>query len=239
MLVYIVTAFPEMMEASLNVSMFRKASQNNLVQYIVWDLRDFTKDKHRQIDDTPYGGGPGMVIKPEPFFRAFYKIKKELGSSKFRVIFPTPAGKTFCHRYSVELSKESVLVFFCGHYKGVDERVIQKLVTDEISIGDYVVTGGELPSLLIIDSVIRHVPGVLHSYESAETDSFSDDLLEGPQYTRPQSYRSMTVPEVLLSGNHAQIAEWRYKQRLSRTRERRNDLYNKLTEKHEVGGSNG
>lgn len=239
MKIFVVTAFPGMVKACLSESMFKKASEKEGVVYKIWNLRDFTKDKHKQIDDTPYGGGPGMVLKPEPFFRAYDRLEKKLGKSKPRVIFPSPQGTVFNHALSKELAKESDLTFFCGHYKGVDERVLEKLVTDEISIGDFVVTGGELPALMIIDAVIRHIPEVLHSYESAETDSFTDSLLEGPIYTHPQKYRGMSVPEILLLGDHSKIAEWKHKQRINRTRQRRSDLLNSKTERNDFGGNNG
>lgn len=224
MKIYIITAFPGMITACLSESMFRKAAENGKVEFNVWNLRDFTRDKHKQIDDKPYGGGAGMVLKPEPFFRAYDKIVKLTGHKRPRVVFPTPQGRLFNHHLALELAQESDLTFFCGHYKGVDERVIANLVTDEISIGDYVLTGGELPALIIIDAVIRHIAGVLHSYESAETDSFTDNLLEGPIYTHPQVYRRKSVPEVLTTGNHAKINAWRQEQRKLRTRQRRIDL---------------
>jgi len=224
--IHFVTVFPGIIHSCLNESMFRKALENGCVAFHVWDLRDFTSDRHRQVDDIPYGGGAGMVLKPEPFFRAFERIRETTGDSQLRVIFPSPQGRILNHRLACELATENVLVFFCGHYKGVDERVIEHLVSDEISIGDYILTGGELPALVIADSLIRHIPGVLHSYESAATDSFTDNLLEGPIYTRPQEFQGMTVPEVLLSGHHAQIETWRNEQRLKRTTQRRKDLIN-------------
>ena len=224
MKIFIVTAFPQIMEAYLTESMIRKAREMELVAFEIWDIRDFTNNKHRQIDDSPFGGGAGMVMKPEPFFRAHDKIKEILGREKPRVIFPSPQGKVFNHQMSLDLAGAEDLTFFCGHYKGVDERVIQELVTDEISLGDFVLTGGELPALAIIDACIRHIPGVLHDYDSAETDSFADDLLEGPIYTKPREYRGLVVPEILLSGHHAKIAEWREQQRLIRTKDRRKDL---------------
>lgn len=228
MKIYILTAFPEIFKACLNISMFKKAHERAGVEYLVMNLRDFSTNKHKQIDDTPYGGGSGMVLKPEPFFFAYDYIIKENPDRKFRVIYPTPQGKVFNTEIAKNLAREDILVFFCGHYKGVDERVIQSLVTDEISIGDYVLTGGELPTLIIIDTLIRHIPGVLHSYESAESDSFEDSLLEGPVYTKPAEFRGLRVPEVLLSGNHELINKWRYEQRLKRTKERRKDLIEKI-----------
>ncbi|MFA7709936.1 MAG: tRNA (guanosine(37)-N1)-methyltransferase TrmD [Candidatus Neomarinimicrobiota bacterium] len=239
MKIYIVTAFPGMITACLAESMFRKAVENGGVEFNVWNLRDFTRDKHKQIDDKPYGGGAGMILKPEPFFRACDKIVKLTGRKKPRVIFPTPQGKLFNHQIAVDLAKETDLTFFCGHYKGVDERVIANLVTDEISIGDYVLTGGELPVLVMLDTIIRHIPSVLHSYESAETDSFADNLLEGPIYTHPRVYRRKSVPEVLTSGNHANITAWRQEQRIIRTRHRRSDLIENSNNMKSEDKSNG
>jgi len=228
MKIFIVTAFPGIIQACLSETMYRKAAEKGCVEYLVWNLRDFTRDKHKQIDDKPFGGGAGMVLKPEPFFRAYDKIKKVSGEKSPRVIFPSPQGILFSHTLALRLAQNANLTFFCGHYKGVDERVIANLVTDEISIGDYVVTGGELPALVMIDAIIRHVPGVLHSYESATSDSLADNLLEGPLYTKPRTYRRKNVPEILLSGNHTEIKEWRRIQRIERTRERRTDLLKKI-----------
>lgn len=239
MKIFIITAFPEMITTYLAESMFRKAVENSGVEYNVWNLRDFTRDKHKQIDDKPYGGGAGMVLKPEPFYRAHDKIAKLTGRKKPRVIFPTPQGQLLSHKMAVELAREPDLTFFCGHYKGIDERVIENLVTDEISIGDYVLTGGELPTLVLIDAIIRHIPEVLHDYKSAETDSFADNLLEGPIYTHPQVYRRKSVPEVLTSGNHAKIDAWRREQRLIRTRQRRNDLIDNLINTKSEDKNNG
>jgi len=228
MKIFIVTAFPGIIQACLSETMYRKAAEKGCVEYLVWNLRDFTRDKHKQIDDKPFGGGAGMVLKPEPFFRAYDKIKKVSGEKSPRVIFPSPQGILFSHTLALRLAQNANLTFFCGHYKGVDERVIANLVTDEISIGDYVVTGGELPALVMIDAIIRHVPGVLHSYESAASDSLADNLLEGPLYTKPRTYRRKNVPEILLSGNHTEIKKWRRIQRIERTRERRTDLLKKI-----------
>ena len=227
MKIFIVTAFPQIMEAYLTESMIKKARDLNLVEFEIWDIRDFAFDKYRQIDDSPFGGGAGMVMKPEPFFLAHDKVREILGKEKPKVIFPSPQGRALDHKMSLNLALEEYLTFFCGHYKGVDERVIQELVTDEVSLGDFVLTGGELPTLAIIDALIRHIPGVLGDYDSAETDSFADGLLEGPLYTKPREYRELKVPEILLSGHHAKIAEWRQQQRINRTKDRRIDLLNK------------
>lgn len=234
-----VTAFPGMIEASVSESMFRKAAEKGKVEYQIWNLRDFTRDRHRQIDDTPYGGGPGMILKPEPFFRAHDRLVKMTEAEQARIIYPTPQGELLDHPLTLELAREERLVFFCGHYKGIDQRVRDALVTDEISIGDYVLTGGELPALVIADAVVRHIPGVLHRYESAKTDSFADNLLEGPLYTNPREYRGWEVPDILLTGNHVKIEEWRQNQRMKRTQDRRKDLMKKSNRDREHGGKNG
>ena len=222
----IITAFPEMISSYLSFSMLRKAQQEDLVSFSVWDLRDFSFDKHNQIDDKPYGGGAGMVLKPEPFFRAYDKLLQQSRLEQPQVILPTPQGKKLNHDVSTELSNLSEINFFCGHYKGIDERVREEIVTSEISIGDYVLTGGELPALVIIDSIIRHIPDVLNSYQSAQSDSFTDDYLEGPIYTRPRNYQGLSVPDILLSGDHQKIDQWRQEKRLERTKNKRNDLIN-------------
>lgn len=224
MKVRVVTAFPNMIKPYFAESMFKQASSKGIVEFEIWDLRDFTKDKHRQIDDTPYGGGAGMVLKPEPFFRAYDKIITESNQEKPVIIMPTPQGNKLNHKLSVDLTKYEEISFFCGHYKGVDERVRENLVTREISIGDYVLTGGELPALVIIDSLIRHIPQVLNNYNSARTDSFADQLLEGPIYTKPREFRGHKVPDILLSGHHQKIKEWRKKKRILRTKKRREEL---------------
>ncbi len=239
MTIWFVTVFPEMIKAYLSESMFKKAVDSDLVTFHVWDLRDFTHDKHRQVDDKPFGGGAGMVMMPEPFFQANDRLEELQGDRPFKVICPSPQGKLLTHQTAVDLADGDDIVFFCGHYKGIDERVMENLVDEEISIGDYVLTGGELPALVIADTIIRHIPGVLNSYESAESDSFADDLLEGPIYTQPREYRNLQVPEILLTGNHAKIDEWRYQQRLARTNERRKELLKAKTGKNDVGGKNG
>ena len=240
MKIRVVTAFPDMITPYFSESMFKKAREMDLVEFEVWDLRDFTRDKHRQIDDKPYGGGAGMVLKPEPFFRAHDKIVEIDGKSeKPTIILPTPQGKKLEHDLSVKLAEFNAITFFCGHYKGIDERVRENLVTHEISIGDYVLTGGELPALVIIDSLIRHIPEVLHNYESARSDSFTDHLLEGPIYTKPREYRGHKVPDILLSGHHAKIKAWKKKKRISRTRQRREELLNNKSENHLVEDKNG
>ncbi len=225
MLIDIITAFPAIVKDPLGTSIPRQAQKKGVVEYRIHDLRDHTVDKHRQIDDAPYGGGPGMVLKPEPIFRAVESLQSNCEShTKCEVIFPTPQGIVYKQNHASELSGYDHLIFICGHYKGVDERVREKLVTLEISVGDFVLSGGEIPALVIIDSVVRLLPGVLNDPASAETDSFSDELLDGPHYTRPENFRGMTVPEVLLSGHHDNIVRWKKQQRLARTQQRRRDL---------------
>ncbi|NIV97125.1 tRNA (guanosine(37)-N1)-methyltransferase TrmD [candidate division KSB1 bacterium] len=224
MKIYIVTAFPKLFEGPLNESMIRRAQEKNCVQIEICNLRSFTSDKHKQVDDYPYGGGPGMILKPEPFFRAIEHLKNEEKLTEPRIIFMTPQGKPYNQAVAKQLSKYKELIFLCGHYKGVDERVREYLVTEEISIGDYILTGGELPALVVIDSIIRLLPGVLGNLDSAKSDSFEDGLLDYPYYTRPENLDGMKVPEVLLSGHHAEIARWRKRKSLERTKQRRNDL---------------
>lgn len=224
----VITGFPAIMREPLNESILKQAQQRVDLQIRIWDLRDFASDRHRTIDDQPYGGGPGMVLKPEPIFKALEEIlSRPADKERARIIYPTPQGKRFDQKMAEELAREAHLVFICGHYKAVDQRVIDTWVTDEISVGDFVLSGGEIPTLLIIDAVVRLIPGVLGDPDSARTDSFSDNLLDSPYYTRPEDFRGLKVPEVLLSGNHQQIARWRLEQRIQRTRERRPDLYQK------------
>ncbi len=222
----VITVFPRLVAGPLDESMIKQARKRTGLDIRVWDLRDFTTDRHRTVDDTPYGGGAGMVLKPEPLWQALEHIFQETGDrTGARVIFPTPQGRRFSQAMAEELAECPHLVFLCGHYKAVDQRVIDAWVSDEISIGDFILSGGELPALVIIDAVVRLIPGVIGDFDSARTDSFQDDLLDAPYYTRPEEFRGMRVPDVLRSGNHQAIAEWRFQQRLQRTRERRPDLY--------------
>ncbi|NCC52027.1 MAG: tRNA (guanosine(37)-N1)-methyltransferase TrmD [Spartobacteria bacterium] len=217
----IITIFPGMLTGYLGESMMKRASEAGLVRFSYIDLRDFTTDVHRTTDDRPYGGGPGMIMKPEPIFKAVESVRRE-GS---RIILMTPQGAPFRQQTAVALAAETHLVFICGHYEGVDERVREFLVTDEISIGDYVLTNGALASAVVIDAVVRLLPGVLGAGEEAtEQESFRRPLLEFPQYTRPADYNGMQVPEILLSGNHPAIARWREEQSMKRTSERRPDM---------------
>lgn len=219
-----------MFEGPFNAGLFQKAIEAGVVKVDIRNIRDYTHDRHHTTDDYPYGGGAGMVMKPEPLFEAVERIKTELaqqGVENVPVILLSPQGRLFTQQVAVELSKESSLVFLCGQYEGVDERVREHLATDEISIGDYVLSGGELPAMVVINAIVRLIPGFLGSPESLLSESHTGGLLEYPQYTRPTIFRDWSVPEVLLSGNHAQIAKWRREQALLRTAERRPELLNK------------
>ncbi|KXH80101.1 tRNA (guanosine(37)-N1)-methyltransferase TrmD [Sporosarcina sp. HYO08] len=219
----VLSLFPEMFEGVLHSSIMKKAQSNEAVSFHVTDFRNFAADKHRKVDDYPYGGGAGMVLKPEPLFAAVEAVSEGLEKPP-RVILMCPQGERFTQKKAEELSKEEHLVFICGHYEGYDERIRQHLVTDELSIGDFVLTGGEIAAMAVIDSVVRLLPNVLGNADSSVLDSFSTGLLEHPQYTRPANFNGMEVPEVLLSGNHAAIEKWREEQSLLRTLERRKDL---------------
>lgn len=232
MVVDIVTIFPQMIEPALAEGVIGRARVKGLVDVKARDLRDYTTDRHRVVDDVPFGGGPGMVMKPEPIFRAVEAIAGERGGPS-AVILTTPQGRRFSHAEAVRFSRMERLIILCGRYEGVDERVAEALVTDEISIGDYVLTGGELPALVVVDAVVRLVPGVVGDDASVAADSFVEGLLDYPHYTRPADFRGMTVPDVLLSGHHAEIARWRREQQLARTAERRPDLLGRHTEQVE------
>lgn len=225
MQIHVLSLFPEMFSGVFGSSIIKKAQEKGAVELAVTDIREYSENKHKQVDDYPYGGGAGMVLKPEPMFKAVEAITKD---RKPRVILMCPQGERFNQKKAEELSKEDDLVFLCGHYEGYDERIRTHLVTDEISIGDFVLTGGELPAMTIIDSIVRLLPGVLGQQDSHIQDSFSTGLLEHPHYTRPAEFRGMKVPDVLLSGNHAKIAEWREEQSFKRTLERRPDLIEAL-----------
>jgi len=216
----VVTIFPRMLEGFFGESMLKRATEKNAVVFNTVDIRDFTTDVHRTTDDRPYGGGPGMIMKPEPLFEAVESVVTPLA----RVILMTPQGRRFGQAEAQRLAGEHHLIFICGHYEGVDERVCEELVTEEISIGDYVLTNGVLASAVVIDSVVRLLPDVLGGEGSTEDESFIGGRLEYPQYTRPAEYRGMKVPEILFSGNHEEIASWRDEQSRRRTEERRPDL---------------
>jgi tRNA (guanine37-N1)-methyltransferase len=223
----ILTLFPQLFEAPFSYGIFKRAIDNGLVSLDIYNIRDYTHDKHHTADDTPYGGGAGMVLKPGPIFEAVEAIKAKSGNETMDVILLTPQGRLLNQQVAQELSQKKHLVFICGHYEGEDERVRQYLATDEISIGDYVVTGGEIPAMVAIDAALRLIPGVLGSAESALDDSHASGLLEYPQYTRPENFKGWKVPEVLISGDHAKIARWRREQIIKRTLERRPELLNK------------
>lgn len=241
MIVDVVTIFPQMIEPVLSEGVIGRARASGLVEVKARDLRDYTSDKHRVVDDVAFGGGPGMVMKPEPFFRAVEEIDAERGTSDEErgtrddergttnaercVVLMTPQGRPFSHAEALRLSRMKRIIVLCGRYEGVDERVAETIVTDEISIGDYVLTGGELPALVVIDAVVRLVPGVVGDDQSVVNDSFVDGLLDYPQYTRPADFRGLRVPDVLLSGHHAEIERWRRAEQRRRTEQRRPDLW--------------
>lgn len=220
---HILTLFPEMVTGGLNTSITGRAMEKGLITVNAVNIRDFSKDRHRHVDDYPYGGGAGMVMQPGPVYDAYEDLAYRTGKRP-RVIYLTPQGHVFNQSIAEELAQEEDLVFLCGHYEGIDERVLELIVTDYLSIGDYVLTGGELPAMVMIDCISRLVPGVLNNDVSAEFESFHDNLLEYPQYTRPEIFMDKKVPEVLLSGHHKNIDTWRRQKSIERTLERRPDL---------------
>ena len=223
---HILTLFPEMVENGLQTSILGRAIQKGLIGIHAVNIRDYTQDKHNKVDDYPYGGGAGMLMQAQPVYDAWKAIAKpEEGKKPVRVLYMSPQGKTFSQEMARELAQEEELIFLCGHYEGIDERVLEEIVTDYVSIGDYVLTGGELPAMVMIDSISRLVPGVLHNDDSAGDESFENGLLEYPQYTRPPVFLDKEVPEVLLSGHHENIRKWRHEQSVKRTKERRPDLW--------------
>jgi tRNA (guanine37-N1)-methyltransferase len=231
----VLTAFPKILNDPLDESILKQAKKRTTLRIKVWDLREFATDRHRTLDDTPYGGGPGMIMKAEPIFRAFENIlEKAKPNQKRKIIFPTPQGRIFDQDIAEDFSKGEHLIFLCGHYKAVDQRVIDKWVTDEISIGDFVLSGGEIPALIMIDAIVRLIPGAISDIESAKTDSFQGDLLDSPYYTRPENFEGYDVPEVLLSGNHQKIEAWRLNQKIERTKRLRPDLYKKYLAKQRI-----
>ena len=225
----IVTIFPKMFAPVLDESIIKRAQAKGKVKICIHDLRDYTLDKHRKVDDRPFGGGSGMVLGPQPIFKAVEKIRaKDKGlRTKSKVILLTPQGKTLTQKIAKNLAKTKHLILICGHYEGVDERVREHLADEEISIGDYVLTGGELPAMVLVDCLVRLIPGVLGDKNSLNFESFEGNLLEYPQYTRPAKFRKMGVPAILLSGDHKKIASWRKKEAVKRTRQRRPDLLSK------------
>ena len=233
MKIFIITPFPDVIDSFMNNSMIKKAIKKQVVTYEILDLFEYTNKLDHHIDDYPFGGGDGMVMKPEPIFRAFDSIKTKIEDST-KVIYPTPDGRKFSQDEAKKFIKNKNLVFICGHYKGVDQRVRDNLITDEYSIGDYVITGGELSSLVIIDSIVRLLPGVLNNIGSAKSDSFESDLLDCNYYTRPEIYRGLKVPKVLLSGHHQKIKEWKLKQKQIKTKDNRPDLWLKYKNKNDL-----
>ena len=220
---HILTLFPEMVLNGLNTSILGRAVKEGHITINATNMRDFANNKHNHVDDYPYGGGAGMVIQPEPVFKAYEAACANM-TSKPRVIYLTPQGKVFNQSMAEEFAKEENLIFLCGHYEGIDERVLEEIVTDNVSIGDYVLTGGELPAMVMIDAISRKVPGVLNNELSHEIETFYDNLLEYPQYTRPEVWKDKKVPDVLLSGHHGNIEKWRREKSLERTLAHRPDL---------------
>jgi tRNA (guanine37-N1)-methyltransferase len=226
----IATLFPEMCKAVLSESIIGRALKNNLLQVNYINIRDYTKDKHRRVDDVPYGGGKGMLMQAEPIYNAFKQVCEDIGGVKPYTIFMSPKGSVLNQNKAIELSKLENIFILCGHYEGVDQRIIDKIVDEEISIGDYVLTGGELPAIVLVDSIARMCDGVLSSPECFEKESHFGGLLEHPQYTRPETWEGETVPQVLLSGHHKNIDNWRYEKSLEITRDKRPDMYIKYIE---------
>ena len=217
----VLTLFPEFIENSMHTSICKRAIENGYLELETCNFREYTENKNGRVDDYPYGGGAGMLIQAQPVYDAYMAVT---GGRKVRTIYLTPQGEVFNQAKAHELAAEEELVFLCGHYEGIDERVLEEIVTDNISIGDYVLTGGEIASVVVMDATSRLIPGVLGNHDSADTESFENGLLEYPQYTRPEIWRDKRVPEVLLSGHHANIEKWRQEQSLLRTKERRPDL---------------
>ena len=234
---HILTLFPKMVMDGLNTSIIGRAIDAGLLEINAVNIRDYSTNKHMKVDDYPYGGGAGLVMQPEPVYRAYKDLTKNM-KKKPRVVYLTPQGTTFHQEMAKERAKEEELVFLCGHYEGIDERVLEEIVTDYVSIGDYVLTGGELPAMVMIDSISRLVPGVLHNDDSAGDESFENGLLEYPQYTRPPVFLDKEVPEVLLSGHHENIRKWRHEQSVKRTKERRPDLWEAYEKEMEENNGN-
>lgn len=228
MIFEVLTLFPELIQSHLNFSIMKRAKDDGVIEVNTINPRDYTLDKHKKVDDTPYGGGAGMVLAPQPYVDAYEGINK---FEKSITIMMTPQGEPFTHEISIELSQYEQIIILCGHYEGYDERIREIIKPREISLGDFVLTGGELPALCVIDSVSRNIEGTLGKIESAHDDSFADGLLEYPQYTKPREYRGLEVPEVLLNGNHKLIEEFRMQQKIERTKAKRPDLYKKWADK--------
>lgn len=228
---HILTLFPDMVRDGLHTSILGRAAENGHINMNVINIRDYTLDKHKKVDDYPYGGGAGMLMQAQPVYDAHKAVCEERGK-KIRTVYVTPQGSVFNQQMAIDFAKEEDLIILCGHYEGIDERVLEEVVTDYVSIGDYVLTGGELPAMVMVDAISRMVPGVLSNEDSGVTESFYDNLLEYPQYSRPEVWNDKRVPEVLLSGHHKNIEKWRLEQSIKRTKERRPDLYEKYLANH-------
>ncbi len=228
---YILTLFPDMIEDVLNTSIIGRAKNSGVISFEAINIRDYTLDKHKKVDDYPYGGGAGMVMQAQPIYDAYQAVCEKAGH-KVHCIYLTPQGQLFKQDAAKSLAKYEDICLLCGHYEGVDERLLEEIVDEYYSIGDYVLTGGELPSLVMIDAISRMVPGVLTNHESGEDESLENDLLEYPQYSRPETWKDRTVPGILLSGDHAKVDAWRLEQSILRTKERRPDLYEKYIKSH-------
>lgn len=248
---HVMTLFPEMIEQGLHTSIIGRAIEKGIISLNTINIRDFAGNKHNSVDDYPYGGGAGMVMQAPPVYRAYESLRERIGHPA-RVIYLTPQGTVFHQSMAGEFAEEEDLIFLCGHYEGIDERVLEEIVTDYVSIGDYILTGGELPAMILMDSISRLVPGVLNNKASAENESFHGNLLEYPQYTRPEEFMGKKVPEVLLSGHHARIEAWRREQSIIRTAKQRPDLLKNaflneeekklaklVIENKKIGGGNG
>ena len=246
MIFHVLTLFPDMIREGCNNSILKRAMEKNLIEIHAVDVRDYTQEKHGKVDDYTYGGGAGMLMQAQPVFDAWEDVVKSTGLTsgkegvqegrRVRTVYVTPQGTPFSQKLAKDFAKEEQLIFLCGHYEGIDERVLEEIVTDQVSIGDYVLTGGELPAMVMIDAVSRLIPGVLGSEESAQTESFENDLLEYPQYSRPEVWHGKAVPEVLLSGDHKKIKAWRLEQSKERTKRWRPDLYEKYAAREQLAG---
>ncbi|EGT5368475.1 transfer RNA (guanine-N(1)-)-methyltransferase (M1G-methyltransferase) (tRNA [GM37] methyltransferase) [Clostridioides difficile] len=228
---HIMTLFPEIFNSYMDESIMKRAVEKGIIEVHIYNIRDFSNNKHKKVDDYPFGGGAGMVMTPQPIYDTYKHIITTHNINNPSVIYLTPKGKVYNQSMAKQMSLKEDIILLCGHYEGIDERIIDLIVTDEISIGDYVLTGGELPALIMIDSISRLIPGVLNQEESFEEESFKDNLLEYPHFTRPRDFEGLKVPEVLLSGNHKKIDEWRREESIRITKERRFDLYKKSNEK--------
>ena len=225
------TLFPDIFNSYMNESIMKRAVDKGSIEVYIYNIRDFSNNKHKKVDDYPFGGGAGMLMTPQPIYDTYMHIVNTHDIKNPRVIYLTPKGKVHSKEIAQDMSISDDIILLCGHYEGIDQRIIDLIVTDEISIGDYVLTGGELPALILIDSISRLIPGVLSQNESFEEESFKDNLLEYPHYTRPREFMGMKVPDILLSGNHKKIEQWRYDESVKVTKERRPDLYKKTCKK--------